>query len=150
MAYGVHVASVAASDIDKFRSGNVSELVASKVVVCSHLLAYWVKVQPCGALLEEALDGGEALRGDLRHPLRVPRVHLPAAARVLSDKLKSEWARLQEQVVPEKDFGYLRNEIPVVLSVFETAAALGQGIVTVLDPPVDPKAPRLTASSPAS
>jgi hypothetical protein len=50
--------------------------------------------------------------------------------------------------ISEKDLGYLGNEIPVLLSVFETAASLGHGIVSVLDPPVDPKSCRLLVPVP--
>lgn len=81
MAYFTLMASVAEAEVDALRQDLSLALHPSRVSGASHLLSYWVKVQPLGQLLNEAVDGGELLHGDLWHPLRPPMFHLPPKVR---------------------------------------------------------------------
>jgi hypothetical protein len=147
MAYGVVLAGVPESGVEEFRSGRVRALQPSKIVYCSHLLSYWVRVQPLGELLGEAIDGGESLRGDLWHRFRIPMVHPASQSRELYEKLRVEWERVISLKVGPEELGYLGNEIPLVLSVFAHASAHQQAVVSVLDPPQDKNSPEIVLLS---
>jgi hypothetical protein len=96
------------------------------------LTAYWVKAQPLGDLLVEAIDGGEPLREDLWHPLHPPAVHGPAEVRRISDRLGGAWAQ-----AVESGLDYPEGEIKPVLDIFAHAALHNECIVRFLDRPMD-------------
>ena len=143
MAYGTILASVADSEIDAFRSRERRRLKADKIFACSHLVAYWIKAQPLGRLLGEAIDGGEVLRKDLRHPFRPPMFQSPRLVRQLQSELRSAWDRVKAERVPPELLGFLGDEIPGVVEIFEHAGARSRGILTVLDPSDDPESPEI-------
>lgn len=146
MAYGVMLASIHESQIEDFRARRIADLSIIDRFTCSHLLAYWIPVQPLGRLLEEALDGGEELRADLRHPYRVPMYHPPLWTKVLAEQLRAEWAKGLQGGLGAKELSYFGSEIPGVVSLFENASLRGLGIVSILDPVVDPATPNLKYS----
>jgi hypothetical protein len=86
LAYFTLMASVAEIEIDEFRQDLSLVLHPSLVCGVSHLLSYWVKVQPLAQLLNKAVEGGELLHGELWHPLRPPMVHRPPKVRSLPNR----------------------------------------------------------------
>jgi hypothetical protein len=77
MAYLNILGSVSERRVLALQRGVTALLRPSLVVRVSHLVAYWVEVQPLGRLLGEALDGGEKLGEAWWHPLRDPIFHRP-------------------------------------------------------------------------
>src|SRR5436305_1721072 len=77
MAYAVYLVSVPPSQVDSLRNVPQVLLQPARIEIVSHLIAYWVKVQPLGKLLGEAVQGGELLTPMLHHPLRNPVCHRP-------------------------------------------------------------------------
>lgn len=73
MAYGNYLASVSENEITNLAAQPTELLDAHKIEIVSHLVAYWVKVQPLGRVLGEAIDGGNVLSEALWHPLRRPK-----------------------------------------------------------------------------
>lgn len=57
MAYFNLLASVAESEVERFRADPSTLLRSSLVLGASHLLAYWVEGEPLAGLLWQALDG---------------------------------------------------------------------------------------------
>lgn len=112
------------------------ELEPSLLVAVSHLIGYWVEVQPLGKLLRQAVDGGATVSSDLWHPLRPPVFHRPAVVQALHTQLADEWRRvLAEKPVPEDD--WYRIEIEKVLRLFRHAAGRAECVVSILQRPVD-------------
>ena len=72
MAYFNLLASVPEKDVERLRADPAFLLRPTLVSGASHLLAYWIQIQPLGGLLARALDGGEVIRPELWHPLRPP------------------------------------------------------------------------------
>ena len=138
MAYLTYLAAVTTEDLALYRRGDISVMSPTFVSAASHLLAYWVTAQPLGAILQEAIDGGEVLRQDLWHPLRVPRVHpAPATARLyraLSDSLSVALKAAPEPIAPDD---WYQAEIDRVRRTFEHAANHDRCVVSYLQPPAD-------------
>lgn len=139
MAYGTSLASVHTSAIDRYRRGEKPEsLGASKIVVCSHLIGYWVKLQPLGRLLGESIDQGETLSDNAWHPLRPPVVVSPGLVRKRAERLRSEWNQVRDQFGPtDGEADWYAVEILKVLTLYEHASGAGEAVVSVLDAPFD-------------
>jgi hypothetical protein len=136
MAYITHLASIAEGDVDEFRLNATLQLHPSLVCGASHLLSYWVTVQPLGQLLNEAIDGGEVLHRELWHPLRPPMFHRPPKVQSLSDRVGAAWeAAISE--VPQDDGGWYAIEIGKLLQLYRHAASAGECVVTALALPAD-------------
>ena len=133
MAYLNRLYSVPLSDIEAVREKADATIAPSFAVSVSHLVAYWVQVQPLGQLLGQAIDGGAMLSGTLRHKLRDPCYHEPEAVRLLSAELAEAW----EQAIASHPVGsddWYRMEIEKVLRLYAHATEHGECVVSVLDP----------------
>lgn len=139
MAYSCILAAVAPHQVERYKSGQLNSIHPSKTIQCSHLLAYWVQLQPLGNLLGEIIDGGERLRDDFWHPLRVPAAHSPAAVQKLYSMLVEAWAS-----IPGKDASdWYVIEISKVIGLLEHANSLQLCVVIVLQPPLDSERAKL-------
>ena len=135
MAYGNYLASVSEEQIRNLRHDPKLAVNPSAIVLVSHLIAYWVKAQPLGKLLGEALDGGQPLNSTLWHPLRAPTYHSIAATTALFQQISDAWNAATGEPFPEMD--WYRVEIERVLSIFGHASKNGEGVISVLEPPLD-------------
>jgi hypothetical protein len=136
VAYYNLLASVPETDVQQLRRDPSALVRPSLVLGASHLLAYWVKIQPLGGLLHRALDGGEALHGELWHPLRPPLVHEPAAVQELARQIDVCWEEAQRgEPLPDAD--WLSVEVRRLLRLFRHAAGAGECVVSALDAPAD-------------
>ena len=136
MAYFTSMASVAEVEIDALRKDSSVLLHPSLASGVSHLLSHWVKVQPLGQLLNEAVDGGELLHQGFWHPLRPPMFHRPIQVRSLAEQVEAAWERVKADM-PQDDGGWLLAEIGRLLRLYRHAAVAGESLVTVLDLPGD-------------
>lgn len=136
MAYFTLMASVAEAEVDAFRREPSLVLRASLVSGASHLLSYWVKVQPLGQLLNEAVDGGELLHGELWHPLRPPMFHRPTKVRSLAEQVQAAWKDVEQEMPPDER-EWLLAEIGRLLRLYSHAATADECVVTALDRPGD-------------
>ena len=93
MAYLNYLLSVPEGQIDALRKDASFLLTPTKVAGVSHLLGYWVKVEPLAMLLGKILDGGEIVNAELWHPLRAPVFHRPAAVKDLYNRLAETWKK---------------------------------------------------------
>jgi hypothetical protein len=134
LAYFTLMASVAAADVEAFRQDTSRLLHPSLVSGASHLLGYWVKVQPLGRLLNEAVDGGELLHAELWHPLRPPMFHRPPRVRLLAEEVEAAWESVRAEM-PQDDDGSV--EVARLLHLYRHAATAGECVVTALDLPAD-------------
>ena len=75
-------------------------LEAELWIRCSHLLASWVRADDLGAMLRQALDGGQSLRADLWRPVRVPTWHPSMAAAEMELKPREVWSGKVEDIGP--------------------------------------------------
>jgi hypothetical protein len=130
------MASVAEAEVDALQRVPTAELRPSAVSGASHLLSYWVQVQPLGQLLNEAIDRGELLQSELWHPLRPPMFHRPARVRALAEQVAQAWAIARPEV-PQDDGGWLAAEVSRLLRLYQHAAAAAECVVTALDLPGD-------------
>jgi hypothetical protein len=138
MAYLNFLLSVPESGIEAIRADSAQLLRPSLRVSVSHLLAYWVKIQPLGRILGEAIDGGEVLGDAFWHPLRSPVYHRPARVRTLHLQLDEVWEQASNAQADEDALGGLaEREIQMVIQVFTHASARGECIASVLAPPDD-------------
>lgn len=136
MAYANYLASVAEEQVASLADDPSRALDPHALVVVSHLVPYWVQVQPLGKLLVEAIDGGHVLCAALWHPLRPPVYHPPGRVVGLDGELSRAWERAASaHPVPETD--WYRIEIGKVLKVYRDAAEHGLCVVSALAPPVD-------------
>jgi len=111
-------------------------LAPSLVVSVSHLIGYWVQVQPLGKLLGQAIDGGIPMNSDLWHPLRSPVYHQPTSVQELHRSLAEEWEGvLAGTPVPADD--WYRIEIEKVVRLFGHASDRAECVVSVLEQPRD-------------
>jgi hypothetical protein len=136
LAYFTLMASVAEAEVDALRKDSSVVLHPSLVSGASHLLSYWVKVQPLGQLLNEVVDGGELLHEELWHPLRPPMFHRPIQVRSLAEQVEAAWESAKADK-PQDDGGWLAAEIGRLLRLYRHAAAAGESVVTALDLPGD-------------
>jgi hypothetical protein len=96
--------------------------------------------QPLGALLRDAIDGGDAVSPDLWHPLRPPAVHTSAAVHEFYPRLVAAYGdSLGSAPEPVRSDDWYRIEIEKVLKVFERAFQSGQAVISCLEPPVGEK-----------
>ncbi len=96
-------------------------------------MAYWVQLQPLGSLLRELIDGGERLRDDLWHPLRVPAAHSPEAVQKLHSLLVEAWGSIHGKDASD----WYAGEISKVIDLLEHANFFQMAVVIVLQPPFD-------------
>ena len=136
MAYGNYLASVSEEQIASVAGDPTRTLDARAVTLVSHLLAYWVKAQPLGSLLGEAIDGGRVLSDALWHPLRPPVYHPPDRVAALHQELSQAWQRAVAGP-PVREIDWFRVEIERLLDVYRDAADHGACVVSALEPPVD-------------
>lgn len=137
MAYACILAAVERQQVEDYQRGQRSRMQASKTVRCSHGIAYWVRAQPFGKLLGEAIDGGERLRDDLWHPLKAPTVHSVEAVQSLHAHLADAWSdTIRNHGKPEEGDWYAA-EISPAIDVFVWASSGQMCVVSVLEPPFD-------------
>jgi hypothetical protein len=105
-----------------------------KVLVVSHLVCYWTTEQPLRDCVTEIIDRGTELSAIFWHPLRIPMVHSPDEVRILSVNLKSVWDNLTAE---QKETHPFRREVLDILGILDSAAAEGDALVSVLEPPAD-------------
>jgi hypothetical protein len=133
MAFLDRLVSVSQAEVDALRADENSPLTPTLSVLVSHLIAYWVQVQPLGRLLGQAVDGGTVLNKALRHQLRDPCYHGPEVVRTLYMLLSEAWQdATSAQPVPPDD--WYRIEIEKVLRLFAHAADRGECVVSALEP----------------
>jgi hypothetical protein len=133
MAFLNHLVSVPPVEVEALRSDPDAYLTPSLAVAVSHLVAYWVQVQPLGQLLGQAIDGGAVLNPALRHQLRDPCYYALETVRSLHAQLSEAWEQATAaQPVPPDD--WYRVEIEKVLRLFAHAADRGECVVSALEP----------------
>ena len=133
MAYLNYLVSVPLADVEALRADPATPISRSLTVAVSHLVAYWVQVQPLGQLLGHAIDGGTVINPSLRHKLRDPNYHDPDTVRSLFSQLVLAWnAAISAEPIPDDD--WYRIEIEKVLRLFAHAAEHGECVVSVLEP----------------
>src|SRR5262249_25422469 len=136
VAYLNLLAAVPEVEVERLHQDPAFEVTPSMVLGASHLLGYWVQVQPLGGLLGRALDGGQPLHPELWHPLRPPGFHPPVAVAELAQAISEAWeAALVAQPLPDGD--WLVAEVGRLLRVFRHAAESGECIISALDSPAD-------------
>jgi len=133
MAYLNYLASAPSAQVEAVKSDPNALIAPTLFVSVSHLIAYWVQVQPLGQLLGQAIDGGEIIHSSLQHKLRDPFYHDPDAVRSLNTQLSSEWLQVTSTQPSAPDDWY-RIEIEKVLLLFGHAAERGECVVSCLDP----------------
>lgn len=74
MAYGTIVASVSKDSVAAYRANRKAQLDSSMSFFVSHLLAYWIQLEPLGNTLGKCINGGERLSSRLWHSLRAPPI----------------------------------------------------------------------------
>lgn len=136
MAYLNLLASVPEPEVERLRQDPSFVVAPSLVLGASHLIGYWVQVQPLGGLLGRALDGGQALHPDLWHPLRPPGYHPPPVVAQLSQGIDDAW-RLVLAGQPPEDVEWLSFEVDRLLKVFRHATGSGECVVSALEAPAD-------------
>ena len=136
MAYLTLIASIAESEIARFREGSVEAMAASKIEYVSHYLAYGVPEEPLRQLLGQAIDGGEPLREDLWHPFRSPLVQTLETVKTRWSQLSEAWSTVLRRIEVAEDDWY-KIEITKVLDIFEHASRNTECIVSALEPPAD-------------
>jgi hypothetical protein len=133
VAYLNHLYSVPLAEVEALRDDPDAPIRPSLSVSVSHLVAYWVQVQPLGRLLGQAIDGGLELNDTLRHQLRAPCYHGPEVVRTLYSLLVSAWLQVTSvEEIPPDD--WYRIEIEKVLRVYSHAAERGECVVSMLEP----------------
>jgi hypothetical protein len=133
MAFLNRLAAVPCSEVEVLRGDPNASLSPSLTVSVSHLIAYWVQIQPIGQLLGKAIDGGMPINYALRHQLRDPCYHGPDAVRTLYSQLLLEAQQVNATYsIPPDD--WYRIEIDKVLRVFGHAADRGECVVSALEP----------------
>lgn len=133
MAYLNHLFSLSADLIPGCTSWSLIRSGASHSIACSHLISYWIDVQPLGELLRSAVDGGKILDSCWRHTLRVPKVHTPSDVAALSLKLADAWDIELQNGVPLLDDDWGKIEVEKVLSLFGHAAMKNEAVISILE-----------------
>lgn len=139
MAYFNFLAAVRPDGVAALRRDSYHKMVPSMIVGVSHLLGHsaWTPL-PLAQVFGDVLDGGEVLCISLWHPLRAPRYHPPAVVGELRRRVEAALgAEPALQTLPEDD--WYNIEFGKVVTVLEHAAANGEGIASVLQPPFDEK-----------
>lgn len=136
MAYLTLIASIAESEIARFREGGIESMAASKIEYVSHYIAYSVYDEPLRKLLGQAIDGGAPLREDLWHPVRSPLVQTLETVKICWMQLNEVWSTVLRRIEVAEDDWY-KIEITKVLDIFEHAIRNSECIVSALEPPAD-------------
>jgi hypothetical protein len=137
MAFSALLASVADDQVIAFRGETRLLLEADLSIRCSHLLTSWVRPDDLREVLRQAIDGGQTLRADLWHPLRAPVWHPSAPTAEIASQLRKIWAENLEKSGPLDPSDWYGIEIVNVLKVFQHAAASQNGVVSLLEKPID-------------
>jgi hypothetical protein len=137
VAYFTLLASVADEQVVAFREETKSALVADLSRRCSHALTSWVHNDDLRNLLRLSIDGGQVLRPDLWHPLRVPAWHPSVTTAEIEPRLRRVWSDISKTAGPLDPSDWYGIEIGKVLEVFAHAAAVHNGVVSFLEPPTD-------------
>jgi hypothetical protein len=137
MAYLNFLVAASPQQVQALRKDSAVLLRPSLVVAVSHLVGYWVEIQPLGELLGQTLDGGEKLNDQLWHPLREPVFHTPEQVQALHSRLTEAWDKARGPQTKRDDWDWYRHEIGQVLRAFHHASERGECIVSVLQPPAD-------------
>ncbi len=137
MAYLNLLASVPEQQVQALRQDSTLLLRPSLRVAVSHLIGYWVEIQPLGKLLGQAIDGGEPISKNLWHPLRSPVFHGPEMARTLYQGIDDAFRDARGPQADESDWDWYRDEINKVLRIFRHASDRGECVVSVVEPPAD-------------
>jgi hypothetical protein len=140
--YVAVLASVPLDQIDRIRSSSPGdqpappvplgdiELVASRIERCAHDVT-GIEVFPLGQVLSEAIDVGQPLRNDSRHPLRPPLVVDPetvtARAMALDDARHQARNELGGMLAEA-----LGADIDRVCDLYAHASRRGEAVVTFL------------------
>ena len=99
-------------------------------------MAYWVQVQPLGALLGRAIDGGEPLDTNLWHSFRPPVFHRAAAVQEIYAELKRVWDSTQQELPLSEDDWY-GMQIKEIVGLFGWAESRQEAVVSILSLPFD-------------
>jgi len=83
MAYLTTIASAAPDELQRLVADSSHIITPTRFEFVSHYLAYGVHIQPLGAALRMAIDGGEQIHPDLWHPFRAPLFHSAVAVQDL-------------------------------------------------------------------
>lgn len=137
MAYGTIIASAPLDSVLAYREKASSSLPPSMVIQVSHLLAYWIRVEPLGNVLGSCVDGGEVLAPRLWHPFRAPLVHRPEAVTRLASELEEAWNQILKQHGEVEDDDFFHPQITKLLKLFQHASTQGEAVVSFLDKPAD-------------
>jgi hypothetical protein len=135
LAYLTLVAAVPEIEVAAIRDDATYVLTPTLVKGVSHLLSYWIQVQPLGQIMNSVIDGGDCLNKDFWHPLRPPMVHFPPAVSHLAESLNEAWAAMNNSASDQDD--WLTSEVNRLLIVMHHAVDTGACIVTSLDFPAD-------------
>jgi hypothetical protein len=136
MAYVNYLASVTEVQVASVVADPSITIDAAMLEYVSHLVAYWVKVQPLGRLLGEAIDGGTILSDSLWHPFRSPLYHPPLRVSALNDELSKAWIEILRDH-PTREIDWFRIEIEKVLKLFQHAAERGHCVLSAMESPMD-------------
>jgi hypothetical protein len=129
MAYLTTLFSTSPQNIEAFRENPTAAIDVVRMEVCSHQIAAAVGAPPWGDLLSRALDGGEILHPDLKHPSLPPRFHDVAAVAALSLELSAAWkTAVAESLVDEDDL--YGAQIGQIVALFHWAYEHNEAIVS--------------------
>jgi hypothetical protein len=137
MAYGTIVASVSEGSVAAYQASNKAPLQCSMSIFVSHLLAYWIQVEPLGSTLGKCIDGGVPLASRLWHPFRVPQLHDPVAVIQLANELEHAWNITKENEIVVQDDDFFGPQISNLVRLFLHAKSRNECVVTFLDKPSD-------------
>ncbi|WDI44593.1 hypothetical protein [Bremerella sp. P1] len=134
MAYLTLCAVVPTQQVEQIRADSTFILQPTQFEGVSHLLAYWIEVQPLGRVLGEIVDGGELLHEDLWHPLRPPMIHWSDDVLRLRDELAAAWKSYGGN---QPDDDWLTIEVRRLRRGMSHAVDQEACLVTALDMPGD-------------
>lgn len=137
MAYMTLVAAVPQQQIDAIRDDERIMLTPTLVTGVSHLLGYWIQLQPLGGLLARTINGGELLNATFWHPLRPPMFHRPDQVASIACELEQEWATIRRN--PGFHDEWLELEMERLITVLTHARYNASAVVTALGPTADQK-----------
>jgi hypothetical protein len=136
LAYLNLLAAVTESQVNNLRADATIHLSPSLLVGVSHLIAYWVSVQPLGTVLGQAIDGGDLLNDVLEHPFRSPVFHSRQDVVLLEQKLTVAWREALAGAVTNEltsSDDWYRIEIEKVLRLYKHAVERDECVVSALD-----------------
>jgi len=135
LAYLTLIAAVPDEQVAAIRTDATYVLTPTSIKGVSHLLSYWIQVQPLGQILNSVIDGGSCLHKEFWHPLRPPMVHLPNELAHLTESLKTAWSDISANSTEQDE--WLTSEMIRLLAVMDHGVETGACIVTALDLPGD-------------